>query len=58
MAMQVLSIIQMAGSNFLVIHIFIVLPFSYYSTGVSNLLLYSGADLGFTARRITLKLNL
>ena len=43
MAMQVLIIIQMAGSNFLVF---------YSNTGVSKLLLYSwvDADLGFTKR--------
>ena len=49
MAMQVLIIIQMAGSNFLVFYSSTI-PFSCYNTVVSKLLLHSGADLGFTER--------
>ena len=49
MAMQVLIVIQMAGSNFLVFYSNTI-PFSFYYTVVSKLFLHSGADLGFTER--------
>ena len=51
MAMQVLIIIRMAGSNF------IVIPFSYYNADVSKLLLHLGVDLGFTGRRTILSIE-
>ena len=43
-------IIQMAGKSF------IGISFSHYNMGVTKLLLYSGADLGFTGR-ITLSIE-
>ena len=36
----------------------IIVPFSYFNTGVSKLLLHSGADQGFTERRTIATLSI